>query len=231
MTIIDHILLLILVLVKPVDSAVSYRRYVAAVKAGKQQDTAGVYRSTMIWQWVALAVLAAAWVLLGRPAADLGLVRPGGVGFIVGVALVALLAGVLVYSWRHVARMTAEARARTVESMGDLVYFLPRNEREFRLFAGLSVTAGVVEEIFYRGFLIWYLAQIVPLWAAVVVSSLIFGLGHSYQGVGGVLRTGGVGLGAAVLYVVSGSIWLPMIAHILLDLLQGKMVLEILDEH
>ena len=43
------------------------------------------------------------------------------------------------------------------------VHFLPRDDRELRAFVGLSATAGIVEEIIYRGFLIWCLALLMPL--------------------------------------------------------------------
>ena len=108
------------------------------------------------------------------------------------------------------------------------MHFLPRTRRHLSHFAGLSVTAGIVEEIVYRGFMIWLLGNFVPLWAAVIISSVFFGLGHSYQGLEGALRTGAAGLVFAVLYVVSGSIWLPIIGHALIDILQGRLVFELL---
>ena len=74
----------------------------------------------------------------------------------------------------------------------------------------------------------WYLVQFMPLWVAVIVSSVAFGLGHSYQGAAGGLRCGLVGLVFAVFYVVTGSIWLPIIAHAILDILQGAALFELL---
>jgi membrane protease YdiL (CAAX protease family) len=65
-----------------------------------------------------------------------------------------------------------------------------------------------------------------PLWGAVIVSSIFFGLGHSYQGVNGAVRTGLIGLAFAILYVGTGSIWIPIVVHALLDILQGGMILE-----
>ena len=79
----------------------------------------------------------------------------------------------------------------------------------------------------YRGFVLWYLGQFMPLWAAVIVSSVAFGLGHSYQGASGALRCGLIGLAFAVFYIVTGSIWLPIIAHVVLDILQGMMLFEL----
>jgi hypothetical protein len=39
-----------------------------------------------------------------------------------------------------------------------------------------------VGEIIYRGFVTWYLGSFMPLWAAVIVSPVFFGLGHRYPG-------------------------------------------------
>ena len=228
MTIIDHIILIVLAVGMPVDSALFYHRYLRKIRAGKPADPAGFYRVTMIQQWVGLGILTVVWLVLDRPAADLGFVAPGGTGFYIGVALLALMTGLLGYSWRQVTGLSADAKAQQIQSLGDLVYFLPRSRRDFRLFFFTSITAGIVEEIFYRGFAIWYLTHFMPLWAAVIVSSLMFGLGHSYQGAAGMLKTGVIGLSMAVLYVVTGSIWLPIVAHALLDILQGKTISELL---
>ena len=174
MTIIDHIILIVLAVGMPVDSALFYHRYLRKIRAGKPADPAGFYRVTMIQQWVGLGILTVVWLVLDRPAADLGFVAPGGTGFYIGVALLALMTGLLGYSWRQVTGLSADAKAQQIQSLGDLVYFLPRSRRDFRLFFFTSITAGIVEEIFYRGFAIWYLTHFMPLWAAVIVSSLIF---------------------------------------------------------
>ena len=109
--------------------------------------------------------------------------------------------------------------------------FLPHTNRELRSFYGVSITAGIVEEIVYRGFVLWYLALVMPLWAAVVVSSVAFGLGHSYQGTSGVARVTAVGLAFGVFYVFTGSIWLPILAHAIVDVLQGAAISEVLREN
>jgi membrane protease YdiL (CAAX protease family) len=67
-----------------------------------------------------------------------------------------------------------------------------------------------------------------PTWAVIVVSSLAFGLGHSYQGAGGVARVTLIGLAFGAFYVFTGTIWLPMLAHAVLDIVQGASILEIL---
>ena len=67
-----------------------------------------------------------------------------------------------------------------------------------------------------------------PLPAAVVVAALLFGMAHAYQGSRGVLQTGLVGLGLAVLYVLSGSLWLPMALHAFVDLNSGLLAFSYL---
>ncbi len=221
----DHALAVLLAVIQPVWTVVAFRRLVALQEG---TDRVQLYTRTGAVQWGTLAVFAAAWIALGRDAAPLGLVAPGGTGFLAGCVLVLVLVGVLVHAWRSARRLSDAERARQVAQLGNLVHFLPRTKRDYRHFAWLSVTAGIVEEILYRGFLIWYFALFLPLWAAVVASSIVFGIGHGYQGPGYALRTGAGGAAFAVLYLLSGSLWLPIVAHAAVDLLQGAAAFELL---
>ena len=49
------------------------------------------------------------------------------------------------------------------------------------------------------------------------VSSLIFGLGHLYQGVRGVIGTTVLGLVFAVLFVITGNLAIPILLHAAID--------------
>lgn len=216
---------MLLVLVQPVWTVLSFRRLVAL---GDGTDRVRLYRRTGALQLGMLAVLGAAWIALGRGPAPLGLVAAGGARFGLGVLLVLALIAVLVWVWRSSIRISEAERAKQVAALGRLVHFLPRTRREYGHFAWLSVTAGIVEELLYRGFLLWYFGLHLPLWAAVAASSIAFGAGHSYQGAASALRTGLVGAALALLYILSGSIWLPIVAHAAVDLLQGATVFEIL---
>lgn len=221
----DHVLMLLFAVVQPVASVVSFRRYVAR---GPDADRVRLYRRTLLLEWSLLVVLGAGWIALERSGASLGFVAPAGTGFWAGAVLVLLLVAVLLQAWRSARRLDEAGRRKQISALGKLVHFLPRTGRDYRYFALLSVTAGIVEEIVYRGFLLWYLSLHLPLWAAVLASSVIFGAGHSYQGPAAALRTGLAGLAFAILYVVSGSIWLPIVAHAAVDLLQGATIFEIL---
>ena len=109
---------------------------------------------------------------------------------------------------------------------------MPRNRRELRPYMVLAVTAGVCEEILYRGFLIWYVAQFtgttVPgLIAAVAISSIAFGAGHLYQGPANAGRIVGLAAVAGAIYVVVGSLWIVIALHILTDVAAGLLAVVV----
>ena len=228
MQLVDHVLMLLLFVAQPIQGALESRYYLAKAKAGEPLERVRFYRQTTAVEWLFLLLLIAAWFDFGRPIADLGFVVSGGAGFWAGVILCVAVIAYLLSSWRTVKRANEAEKAGHAESLGDLVHFLPQTKRELHNFYVLSVTAGIVEEIVYRGFVIWYFSQYLPLWGAVAASSVAFGLGHSYQGAQGVVRISLVGLAFGTLYVVTGSIWLPIIAHALGDILQGATIYEVL---
>ena len=99
-----------------------------------------------------------------------------------------------------------------------------RPPTENRWFDMASITAGVCEEILYRGLLLATLVSLVGTWPAVAISSLIFGLGHAYQGVSGIVKTGLVGLILALLTVFSGSLFIAIVLHAVVDLTSGRIM-------
>lgn len=229
MNLVDHVLVFLLFVAQPVYGYFEARRYAAWAQAGRSIDRVRFYRHTRWVEWTFLAVLGAAWFIYGRPIEDLGFVSPGGRGFWIGLAVVVVMIGLLLHSWRSARRNVSDTgQAEHPEYLRKIAQFIPQSARELRSFVGVSITAGIVEEVVYRGFVLWYLAQLMPLWIAVVVSSVAFGLGHAYQGANGAARAGLVGLAFAILYVGTGSIWLPIVAHAALDILQGAALYELL---
>jgi membrane protease YdiL (CAAX protease family) len=120
-----------------------------------------------------------------------------------------------------------ETLGRFRSQLGPLEIILPAKESELQRFTWLSLTAGIVEETLWRGYLFWYLLHYMPLWSAALISTLAFGLAHAYQGIGNVPKIIAVGAVFAILYMLSGSIWLPILLHALVDLIQGRLAYEI----
>ena len=105
---------------------------------------------------------------------------------------------------------------------------IPTTRREQRTFQALALTAGFCEELAYRGFVLWYLGAYLPVPAAVAAMAAAFGLSHLYQGPKAAAQIALVGVAAALLYLLSGSLWIPMLLHALLDLSQLALVREVL---
>ena len=105
---------------------------------------------------------------------------------------------------------------------------IPRSAGEKWSFAGLSVCAGFGEEMAYRGYVLAMLVPLLGTVQAVAVSSLVFGVLHTYQGFQGILRTAVMGAVMAGGFLATGSLWPPILAHALFDVLAGIFFADLL---
>lgn len=103
---------------------------------------------------------------------------------------------------------------------------LPRTGIERAAFSLLSLAAGGGEELAYRGYVIPVLGSLMGAPAAAVVSSLVFGVLHAYQGLLGMMRSAVLGGVLAGGFLASGSLWPAMAAHAILDMLLGMALAE-----
>jgi membrane protease YdiL (CAAX protease family) len=187
-------------------------------------------RGSRIPRLPAYASSAATLVLLGGWCVGLGLWRqgPAAMGFVpmplrllAGWALVVTVAGIgVMLGFRIV------CGALGVEESPILRALLPRTGNERLAFAGLSVIAGLCEEVIFRGYALPVLAGVTGVVAAGVLTSVAFGALHAYQGVLGVVRTAALGGILAWAFVAAGSVWPVVAAHTVLDLLGGIVLAE-----
>jgi membrane protease YdiL (CAAX protease family) len=204
-----------LVLGQPVVGTWSHERFRRAVAVPGARLSR--YRRTAGLEWALVAVALA--VVVAAPGLDLGDVGlrwprasaytlVGGVGLVLSVAL-------LVGLRRRV------DRGVDLVAPAEVAALLPRTAAERRAFARLAVTAGICEEVLYRGVLLALAVALLPglsAWRLVVVSGLAFAIAHTYQGVAGMLSSLVLGGSLAVLYLGSGSLLLPVLYHVLVDL-------------
>lgn len=159
------------------------------------------------------------WRLVGRQGVGLGWpIMPGDVAWTLGL----LVGGVgTLLAFRAVRHLQGTSESRLVRGL------MPTTPSEKWLFAGLSVCAGFGEELAYRGYALSALAlatgSVVP---ALILTSVAFGILHSYQGLLGVTRTGVVGLMMGAVFVYTGSLWPTVFAHTLIDLVAGLVLRE-----
>src|SRR5690606_4219903 len=212
-----HLLVLFLIFVFPLWD----RRETRLLKANPSAATRiRSYQKTVAWLWAATVLL-----ILTTPLQ--GLLAPLDVPWLAGRSRLPMLlavcaglgAGIMLPVL--IARRNADARADQLRHLAHVAFFLPVSRVERRWFAAVCVSAGVCEELIFRGFLIRYAEAVLPGlgWTgAILAAALVFGIDHGYQGWKGMVQTTFLALVFTLLFLLAGNLWVPMIAHALLDL-------------
>jgi membrane protease YdiL (CAAX protease family) len=114
---------------------------------------------------------------------------------------------------------SAAWRQRVAPAFASLKFLLPVSSVERRWWVLLSLSAGICEELLYRGYLVHFLIGCQQgLLTAWLLSSLAFGLAHLYQGWHGVLTSFAMGLVFGAVAIATGSLFLSIVLHALIDL-------------
>ena len=99
---------------------------------------------------------------------------------------------------------------------------------EFLLATVLVIVVALAEETVFRGYLILRFKNVMAnTSAAVLLSAVIFSLGHGYEGSAGVITVGGMGLVFGLVYTWRQSLVAPMVMHFLQDFI-GIVLLPLL---
>jgi membrane protease YdiL (CAAX protease family) len=179
-----------------------------------------LYASTIAFQWLAVAVVAwRAWAHR-YTASALGLVLRDrariAVAAIVGAAVIAALQWL---NLRRVGRMPLQSRG-PLQAIAERI--LPQSPVELLPYLALAITAGLCEEFLYRGFAMAVFTRVgFQAWLAVLVSSALFGLAHSYQGRSGMVMTLLIGLMLGASRIAFDSLFPAIIWHSAVDVVAG----------
>jgi len=198
---------------------VRLKRLLSEPPGGTKQKLA-LYGATIGFQWV--IAVAVAWRAFSRglTSAEMAFAR----GFRVELVTAGLVGSGLLcaFQWFNLRRV-GRSSGPVLELMRKLAErLLPRNLTEFVPYCALAVTAGVCEEFLYRGFAMAALSRAgLATWLVVVVTAILFGLAHAYQGRGGMIGTGLLGLLFAVSRLFFGSLIPVMIWHAAVDVIAG----------
>jgi membrane protease YdiL (CAAX protease family) len=184
------------------------------------KEKLALYAVTIAFQWVLVGVVA--WRSLGRGLTieELGLGSQSWVRIVAAGLFGAIFIGGLQWlNLRRIGKMEGEAPELLRKLANRL---LPVNLLEYLVYSALAITAGVCEEFVYRGFAISAFSKVgLPLWLVVIISSILFGLAHAYQGRAGILSTGIFGVLLAIGRLGFGSLVPVMMWHAGLDLAAG----------
>ncbi|MDR1781830.1 MAG: CPBP family intramembrane metalloprotease [Bacilli bacterium] len=97
---------------------------------------------------------------------------------------------------------------------------IPRSVKEKKIFPFVAFSAGFCEEFLTRFIFFYILTYLFPhinLLILPIITGVIFGLAHSYQGSKGIIKTGVVGIILGFIYLAYSSIIPGIIIHFLID--------------
>ena len=190
-------------------------RLVQELPEEAERETVYFSSAVSIWILAALAMLASRFGGIAR--ADLGLV-PLPPGRLLTASALTMGSGLLVMGLGKVLRLRENEMVH---------YLIPETGSEKIAFAGLSISAGIAEELVFRSFLLTaILAASSSTGVAVAVSVGAFAVSHAYQGWSGVIRVVILGLVLTAPFLLTGSIYPSMIAHAGLDIMAGLVLAD-----
>jgi|HubBroStandDraft_6_1064221.scaffolds.fasta_scaffold544131_1 membrane protease YdiL (CAAX protease family) len=191
------------------------------MRSVQQPNRLGFYATTMLWEWFLTA-----YVLFGvrrhRTALTevIGSAWKGPKDFFrdLGIAMAFWIAALIVLA----------ATAKLLHSGGsqqNLKFLAPEGFAQVAGWVALSVTAGICEETIFRGYLQkQFVAWIGSAPAGIVLSGVIFGVCHIYQGVKAVVVITVYGVLFGILAQWRKSVRPGMMTHALHDTVSGLAV-------
>jgi uncharacterized protein len=225
----DHVLFALLLLVPLVEWRWNWPRYLRRLAAGVPGARVRYYHNVMAGEWLPAIVLLAVWAEWRRPWSSLWLGSPSPWRIVIGLVCAGAFIGLLLAQGAAI-RKRPETHERVGAALKYAEPLLPHTPAERRRFWLVALTAGVCEEIFFRGFLTWYLTGWMGLAPAVLLSAVLFGFGHIYLGLAQVPKTALVGLILSGVVLVSTSLWPAMLLHAALDWNSGELGFRMLAE-
>lgn len=116
-------------------------------------------------------------------------------------------------------------RASSGDRRERLRMIVPFTREEKFAWTGVALAAGLAEEVIYRAVLFGLiLSWTGELWIAALIAGVMFALAHLVQGWIAVLIVFVYGLLFQILYVTSGSLFAPVLVHVIYDFLAGLLI-------
>lgn len=226
LSLVDIVMLAIILIGLPFEALFNLKKSRAELASGQPGVRVKHYFLTILMLWGIALPLLVLWAASGRDWADLGFTLQTGWMAYCGWGLAALIGAFFIYQHSAVIG-SAATREQYLDGLAKnplMGNFMPHTEDERRVFDLMGITAGITEEIIFRGYLIWAFSLFLPLWGAALAALIVFTVLHLYQGLQqlpAIFMMGGL---VTLVFVISGSIWPAIALHILVDVINNSTV-------
>jgi membrane protease YdiL (CAAX protease family) len=182
-----------------------------------------IYFSNGLLLWIGALLVLTNWNLTQKSWELLGVRMPINSSIVVYLclALIIIYAADSIYT---VIKGKEESGTTTVMDQ-----ILPVNWGEYAQFTFLAISAGICEEIVFRGFLVNYFLEITKThsfgpYLAILIPAIVFSISHLYQGWFNVIKIFSLALLFCAIFLFSQSLLLVIIIHVAVDLISGALV-------
>lgn len=219
------LILILLIIYYPISGYYEIKRL--KNQSSNSNEKIKFYHNTIIWAWVPILLIFSLIPLSELSLNDIGIKWVNfdtstlpkwflytSIGLYI-IHLIQNIYSIIVFKYHK------KSRDKVAQSISeDHKWFLPINQREKQLWTRVSISAGITEEILYRGYLFFALETIFPSLSIIfilLISTLIFGIGHIYLGKD-VIKSTFIGFLFGVYYIAFDSVFPIIIIHIAQDL-------------
>jgi membrane protease YdiL (CAAX protease family) len=222
----DHILALFFCVAIPLFGARQRKGFSGVPFSSEQKKQ--IYIAGSFSLFLMGAAVGIVWLLFRRPISELGLTQPSNFSAWWWMPLVFAL---IYIADAFITLSSKKGMDEAIESFKKRTPFLPTKTKELPEYFLMCFSAGVFEEIAYRGFLVtycWYLFEgsNYQTMFAVAVPAFAFAIAHFYQGAKAVVKIFVLAIFFGYMFILSGSLLLVMILHILVDALGGLLTIK-----
>ena len=183
------------------------------------------YLGNSFFLFLVAAIVLVVWLLYKRPFSQLGFASPADIGKKIPWWMIALFIALYAMDILH-SIFDKEEKEKTINSLEDQTPFMPSHFKDLPAYTVMCISAGVFEEIVFRGYMInffRYLFEGVPAssaWA-VVTPAIIFSIAHYYQGTKAVFKILVLSLLFGMIFWHSGSLYAVIVLHFFVDFISG----------
>jgi len=227
----DHTLLLVMGILLPLFAVFQSQPQLKGMTFNTAEKLQ-IYYGNSIFQWIGVGAILAVWWLNERAFIDLGFGMPK--ASLIATGLVFLF--IILYfldTWSELRNQEQLDKTR-IKWLKDIP-FLPENWQELKHFFFVAITAGFCEEVIFRGFFIqyflaWNQDNLMGTWLSILIPAFLFAFGHIYQGHLAVGKTFLMAVLLGWVFILTESLWIPIIIHFLVDAIGGYIAMRVLSQ-
>ena len=227
----DHILALLFGIALPFYSAFRKPKDLSGMHFESYQKK-HLYLTNSISLFLMALVILVVWFLFKRPFAEIGFKQVSNINSWWGLVLVFIL---LYLTDTVKAISSKEEIEEKFKAQISKTPFMPTKKAELPLYFLMCFSAGVFEEIIFRGFLVTYCYFLFfefvngDQWA-VILPAIVFSIAHYYQGGKAVVKIFILSLLFGFIFLWSGSLIVVMLLHFTVDAIGGLLTMKYQNE-